>query len=30
MESYFYHKMVLERIRNSSVKMLDDDETDEN
>ena len=29
MEAYFYHMAVLERIRSSSMEMLDDDETDE-
>lgn len=29
MEAYFYHKAVLERIRNSSMEVLDDDEIDE-
>ena len=29
MEAYFYHEAVLERIRNSSMEVLDDDETDE-
>lgn len=29
MEAYFYHKAVLERICNSSMEVLDDNEVDE-